>query len=191
MIDQAVEVARRAHTGQLRKGLPDPYIVHPMRVALLAVEVGMGTHAICAALLHDVVEDTTVTQADLRVAGFSLRTLELVHILTKTYGDDAPEDVKAVEKPKYYARIMSDPDAITLKVLDRIDNMRDMRRMLEGLDLTLTRDRGRKRWAQRYLEKTRDEFQPLIYASTLTPQCRVWFYQELLELVNLCATPCS
>ena len=59
-IKKAYEVAEKAHKGQLRQS-GDPYISHPVSVAVILVDLGMDTDCLCAALLHDVVEDTEVT----------------------------------------------------------------------------------------------------------------------------------
>ena len=59
-IKKAYEVAAKAHEGQLRQS-GDPYIGHPVSVAIILVDLGMDTDCLCAALLHDVVEDTDVT----------------------------------------------------------------------------------------------------------------------------------
>jgi GTP diphosphokinase / guanosine-3',5'-bis(diphosphate) 3'-diphosphatase len=64
-IERAYAVAARAHDGQLRKS-GDPYITHPVTVATIVAEIGMGTETICAALLHDTVEDTDYSLVRLR-----------------------------------------------------------------------------------------------------------------------------
>lgn len=150
----ATELARKAHAGQTRKGFDEPYIAHPIRVALMASEAGLSEEAVAAAVLHDVVEDTAVTFADLQVQPLPPRTLELVAILSKWWGESKHEPRAAEYKRVYYARILADPDALVLKILDRTDNLRDMRRALPGL-------RG---WAAAYLKKTKREFAPLATA---------------------------
>ena len=62
LIQRAYEVAEKAHTGQVRKS-GDPYITHPLSVATILAELGMDTTTLVAALLHDTVEDTTLTLA--------------------------------------------------------------------------------------------------------------------------------
>jgi len=61
MIDFAIEVAARAHHGQFRKGTDTPYISHPYAVALLLSEAGCSEGVIIAGILHDTVEDTSLT----------------------------------------------------------------------------------------------------------------------------------
>ena len=62
---RAATFAAAAHVGQTRRGLPDPYINHPLRVAHHAAQAGLDQDAVVAALLHDVVEDSTHTWSDL------------------------------------------------------------------------------------------------------------------------------
>ncbi|MNR85362.1 GTP pyrophosphokinase [compost metagenome] len=153
LVLRAAAFAGEAHGTQTRKGSPQPYITHPLRVAHAASLAGLSSEAIAASLLHDVVEDTPVTLDDLSER-FPERVVHLVHLLTKWWPDDAPKDLKASEKPKYYGAILEDDDAMALKLLDRADNLQDMVRMLPRM-------RG---WAERYLKKTEREIQPIAEA---------------------------
>lgn len=153
LVLRAAAFAAEAHRTQTRKGSPDPYINHPLRVAHEAARAGLSEEAIASALLHDVLEDTPVTREQL-AARFPDRVTELVEVLTKWWPDDAPREVKAVGKPKYYGAILQDPDAMAIKLLDRADNLLDMVR-------TLPRMRA---WAERYHSKTAREIQPIAEA---------------------------
>jgi (p)ppGpp synthase/HD superfamily hydrolase len=154
---QAALIAEAAHRGQVRKGpRADPYIVHPLRVADLALRAGYSTDVQIAALLHDVVEDTAVTIEDLKALSVPPRALELVVLLTKWWGDTARVTEKAVGKAAYYAAIVRDEEAIGLKLLDRADNLAEMAR-----DLPQCNERERK-WSRSYLAKTHAEFAPLL-----------------------------
>lgn len=64
MLDKAYHLAERAHDGQFRRS-GEPYICHPLHVAMLLVDLGMDTESLAAALMHDVVEDTSVTLDEL------------------------------------------------------------------------------------------------------------------------------
>ena len=66
-IERAYEVAELAHRGQSRKS-GDPYITHPLAVAHILAELGIGPAALCAALLHDTIEDTETTAEELEAA---------------------------------------------------------------------------------------------------------------------------
>lgn len=151
--------ASSAHFGQTRKGCQTAYFVHPCRVAQAARHAGLSEDAQAAAYLHDVVEDTRMTFNDLMAQGFNGRTLALVRLLTKWWPDTAKDDVKAQHKPKYYAKILADQEAVALKLLDRADNLADMARVLPG----------KRRWVRRYVVKTEAEFGPL-YAT-----CENWY----------------
>lgn len=146
---RAATYAAAAHVGQTRRSLPDPYINHPLRVAEQASRADLDEHAVVAALLHDVVEDTALTWDDLREAGFSERAVTLARLLTKWW--EAGEDDTTPDKATYYARILEDADALALKLLDRADNLQDVARIVGT----------RREFAEKYLRKTRREFPPL------------------------------
>ncbi len=159
---RAASFAATAHVGQTRRGLPDPYINHPLRVAEHAARAGLGEDATVAALLHDGVEDTAHTWDDLRVAGFAPRAIELARLLTKWW-ESGEEDAEQ-DKAAYYARILADDDAVALKVLDRADNMQDLVRIVTA----------RRDYAEKYLKKTRREFAPLLERCRNTYVLRVF-----------------
>lgn len=71
-IISAYEFAAKAHANQVRSS-GEPYITHPLAVSYILLELGMDTDTICAAMLHDVVEDTDVTLEEIK--SFSVRTL--------------------------------------------------------------------------------------------------------------------
>lgn len=147
---RAATFAAAAHVGQTRRGLPDPYINHPLRVAHHAAQAGLDQDAVVAALLHDVVEDSTHTWSDLAAAGFSTRAVALARLLTKWW--ESGEEETERDKATYYARILEDADAVCLKLLDRTDNLQDVVRIVAA----------RRDFAEKYLKKTRREFPPLV-----------------------------
>ncbi|MBO9542139.1 HD domain-containing protein [bacterium] len=170
LVLRAAVFAAEAHVGQRRKGLDEPYINHPLRVAAAVEACGLPPEAVAAALLHDVVEDTLVTQK-LVEAEFPARVAHLVRLMTKWWPDDAPAEVKREGNPKYYGALREDPDALVIKLLDRADNLRDMARMLPK-----ARD-----WAARYLKKTELEFASLL-PLTANVQARQRFEEAVLAL---------
>ncbi|HEX9527253.1 MAG TPA: HD domain-containing protein, partial [Streptosporangiaceae bacterium] len=91
LVEHAYEIAAGQHSGQLRKS-GDPYITHPLAVATILAELGMNTETLCAALLHDTIEDTPYTLAELH-REFGDEIAELVDGVTKLdkvkYGDAA------------------------------------------------------------------------------------------------------
>ncbi len=106
---RALEIAVIHHAGQTSKD-GEPYAFHPIRVSL-----ALKTDAEkIAGLLHDIVEDTNVTHADLADEGFAPEILEAVRLLTKSLGDDYDA---------YVARIAANPIARAVKIADLADNM--------------------------------------------------------------------
>jgi GTP pyrophosphokinase len=170
LVLRAAAYAGDAHGTQTRKGSPQPYITHPLRVAHAASLAGLSPEAIAAGLLHDVVEDTPKTLEDLQ-ARFPQRVVHLVDLLTKWWPDDAPRDLKASEKPKYYGAILGDAEAMALKLLDRADNLQDMVRMLPRM----------RSWAERYLRKTETEIRP-IFESCPNAMARAEYAAAIADL---------
>lgn len=173
------KIAAEAHAKQRRKILGGPYVNHSIRVAYSAQEFGLSEQAVCAALLHDVVEDTEWSLHMLEVAGVHPVTLDLVGRLTKWWPDDADISLKTTQKPIYYQRILEKAEAVDLKLLDRSDNLNDMALMC---DLSGVKDRD-IRWASRYLRKTAGELTPLVWASTndKVKEHYNYFYSQLVK----------
>ena len=85
IIDRAYRFAKAAHKGARRRS-GEPYILHPIAVARIVIsELGLGSTSICAALLHDVVEDTEFTKEDIE-ANFGPKIAAIVEGLTKISG---------------------------------------------------------------------------------------------------------
>jgi len=113
MLEAAIQCAIKAHAGQIDKA-GAPYILHPLRIMIkMENEVEMIT-----AVLHDVVEDTPLTLADLRAEGFSEEIIAAVDHLTRREGEDY--DV-------FIERVRHNPIAVRVKLADLEDNM-DIRR---------------------------------------------------------------
>ena len=81
MIEKAYRIAEKAHDGQLRSS-GEPYLIHPVSVACLLVELGMDSASLIAGLLHDVVEDTDMTLEDIKKE-FGKEIAVLIDGLTK------------------------------------------------------------------------------------------------------------
>ncbi len=124
-IHKAAEFAREKHTGQKRKDGSD-YIHHPLRVCLILLELGKLTSAdlLCAALLHDVVEDTD-TEVDDLVGDFGSKVSDLVRSLTLA---DLREGQTKSDRDKSHFSSLSweSRDAQILRSVDRLDNITDM-----------------------------------------------------------------
>lgn len=127
IITKAFNFARQAHKG-VRRLSGEPYIMHPIAVAQIAAEeVGLGSTSICAALLHDVVEDTDYTVDDISNM-FGEKVALIVDGLTKISGGIFGEKASAqAENFKKLLLTMSDDiRVILIKICDRLHNMRTL-----------------------------------------------------------------
>lgn len=126
-IQRAFRFAREAHRG-VRRRSGEPYILHPIAVAKIVVsELGLGSTSICAALLHDVVEDTEFTREDIE-AGFGPQIAGIVEGLTKIsggiFGDKA--SIQAENFRKLLLSMSTDVRVVLIKMADRLHNMRTL-----------------------------------------------------------------
>ena len=127
IISKAFNFAKQAHKG-VRRLSGEPYIMHPIAVAQIACEeVGLGSTSICAALLHDVVEDTDYTVEDIANI-FGAKIAQIVDGLTKISGGIFGEQASAqAENFKKLLLTMSDDiRVILIKICDRLHNMRTL-----------------------------------------------------------------
>lgn len=127
IIERAYRFAKEAHKG-VRRRSGEPYILHPIAVAKIASqEIGLGSTSICAALLHDVVEDTDYTVADIE-QHFGPKIAQLVEGLTKIsggiFGDKA--SVQAENFRKLLLTMSEDIRVVLVKMADRLHNMRTL-----------------------------------------------------------------
>ena len=136
---RAFSVAKKAHEGTRRKS-GEPYIFHPLAVALIAVrEVGLGPIAVICALLHDVVEDTDITLDELRVL-FGDRVARIVDGVTKIEDVMILQQSESKQAENYRKILLSmcnDPYVIFLKLCDRLHNMRTLGSMKETKKLII------------------------------------------------------
>jgi len=130
-LEEIRDFADRAHGEQMRKYTPDRYIVHPVRVMELCREYTQDVEILSAALLHDVLEDTPVTQEQLREfllekmdRDKAMHTIKLVAELTDVYvKKDFPRMNRRSRKEKEAERMAQTSDAAqTIKYADIIDN---------------------------------------------------------------------
>lgn len=125
-IRSAYEYAKLMHEGQKRES-GEPYITHPLAVATILVDLGMDTDAICAALLHDVVEDTEATYDDVKKK-FGPDCANLVDGVTKLDKIKlaSKEEQQAENIRKIFLSMAKDIRVIIIKLADRLHNMRTL-----------------------------------------------------------------
>ena len=130
IITRAFNFAKHAHKG-VRRNSGEPYILHPIAVArIVSEEIGLGSTSICAALLHDVVEDTEYTVEDISNL-FGPKIAQIVDGLTKIsggiFGDKASAQTENFKK--LLLTMSEDIRVILIKIADRLHNMRTLEHM--------------------------------------------------------------
>ena len=127
MIDKAFNIANNAHKGQCRKS-GEPFIIHPLAVAIILANLKLDKETIAAALLHDVVEDTEVTNADIE-AVFGHEVMFLVDGVTKLAKlstEATKEEIKLESFRKLILATAEDIRVIIIKLADRLHNMQTL-----------------------------------------------------------------
>lgn len=137
-IKRAFFLAKEAHKG-VRRRSGEPYIVHPIEVALIAVrEIGLGKKSVVAALLHDVVEDTDYTVEDIERL-FGSKIAYMVDGLTKMSG---VFNADSSEQAEYFRKVLltlsDDVRVIIIKIADRLHNMRTLGAMPHNKQIKIT-----------------------------------------------------
>lgn len=167
MIEQAVNVANKAHSGQYRKGTNIAYIIHPLEAGAIASSIltQLGKYdeeVISASFLHDVLEDTEMTENDL-LENFSERTVFLV----KEQSENKAHSWKQRKLHTInHLKEINDIDVKVVHLADKLSNMRSIHRDYKKL--------GDKLW-ERFNEKRKSE--------------QGWYYKSLVEsLVDLKGT---
>lgn len=175
-IKRAYLIAKEAHKGIFRKTTGEPYMTHPIAVAMIVVnEIGLGVKSVAAALLHDVVEDNKNYTIDDIEGMFGPKIAAMVQGLTKIEGvfDNNPsanvsnEDFSAQAESfrKVLLTLSDDARVILIKIADRLHNMRTLGGMAHEKQIKIT-------------SETILLFAPLAY--------RLGLYQIKTELENLC-----
>jgi len=127
MVRRAFELSDHAHKGQTRSS-GEPYIMHPVAVAEILADLELDVVTLSAALLHDVVEDTHVTEADM-VAQFGPEVAYLVDGVTKLerINFTSKEEAQAENLRKLFMAMAKDIRVILIKLADRLHNMRTLK----------------------------------------------------------------
>lgn len=125
-VTKAYEVAQRFHDGQYRDS-GEPYITHPLQVAYILAELRADGDTLCAALLHDCLEDTTLIKGDIEIL-FSKSVADLVDGVTKLsrLNFSSKEDQNFANTRKIITSVREDVRIIIIKLADRLHNMRTL-----------------------------------------------------------------
>src|SRR5215813_2052767 len=140
IICKAWEFCLEHHKGQLRAS-GEPYVLHPLEVALVLAEMKLDSTAIAAGLLHDAVEDTPVTTADI-TAKFGEQVAHIVEGVTKIDKIQFAnkEDRQAENVRKMLLAMVSDVRVVLIKLADRLHNMRTLKHLPEERQQTIARE---------------------------------------------------
>ncbi|MDX1919983.1 MAG: bifunctional (p)ppGpp synthetase/guanosine-3',5'-bis(diphosphate) 3'-pyrophosphohydrolase [Candidatus Caenarcaniphilales bacterium] len=140
IIDKAFEIANQAHEGQYRRS-GEPYIIHPINVAIILSEIDADPETICAGLLHDVLEDTSLTSQELEKA-FGLEVKDLVEGVTKLnkLSFASKREEHAENFRKMVLAIASDLRVVLVKLADRLHNMQTLSFMPEKKQQEIARE---------------------------------------------------
>lgn len=131
IITKAFNFSKAAHKG-VRRRSGEPYILHPIAVAqIICGEIGLGSTSICAALLHDVIEDTDYTREDIANL-FGTKVANIVEGVTKVSGGllNGRASMQAETFKKILLTMSDDIRVILVKIADRLHNMRTLSSML-------------------------------------------------------------
>ena len=126
VLKKAFDYAKKAHEGQKRAS-GEEYFIHPVAVAKILLGLGMDYYSVAAAFLHDVIEDTPVTEEDIR-REFGEEILELVSGVTKLDKIEfkSQEEEQAENFKKIFVSMARDIRVIIIKLADRLHNMRSL-----------------------------------------------------------------
>ena len=162
-VTKAIEFASRAHDGMIRKKDKTPYILHPLEAAVIVGSMTDNRDVISAAVLHDVVEDTSITIEEIE-ENFGSRVRALVESETEDKRADLPpEDTWRIRKEESLQELANsgDTDVLMLWIGDKLSNMRSFYRIWKA--------EGESMW-QSFNQKD--------------PSQQKWYYTTIAELTS-------
>jgi len=173
---QAVAFAAYAHDNQLRKGTALPYIVHPMEAVSIAATMTNDPEVLAAAVLHDVIEDCGVTEAELRTR-FGRRVAQLVRAESEDKSDDTQASWQKRKLRMVNRLLVASREIMIITLADKLSNLRAIERDL--------RTQGPALW-QRF-NQTNPSMHRWYYTSVaeaLTPISEFNAYREFRSLID-------
>jgi GTP pyrophosphokinase len=140
LIRKAYDFSEQHHKGQVRQS-GEPYLAHPLEVAILLAEMRLDATAIAAGLLHDAVEDTSVTVEEIK-AEFGEQVAHIVEGVTKISKIDfaSSEEAQAENVRKMVLAMMDDIRVVLIKLADRLHNMRTLKYLSEDRQEKIARE---------------------------------------------------
>ncbi|MCR5146408.1 MAG: bifunctional (p)ppGpp synthetase/guanosine-3',5'-bis(diphosphate) 3'-pyrophosphohydrolase [Clostridia bacterium] len=200
LIKRAYDFAKEKHGDQLRKS-GEPYIIHPVQVAYILAELELDDATICAALLHDVAEDTEVTIQDL-AKEFSTEIAEMVDGVTKLSNlkYTSAEEQQVENYRKMFLAMGKDIRVILIKLADRLHNMRTLKFLKRDRQIAISKETQdlyaplanrlgmySLKWeledlAFKYLNP--DEFREIVDGIDKKREERLQFINQIVEQIN-------
>ena len=140
LIRRTYEFAKINHGDQVRKS-GEPYIIHPLQVAYILANIGLDDSTICAALLHDIAEDTQVTIKDIEKE-FSTEIAEMVDGVTKlgNLKYTSAEEQQVENYRKMFLAMGKDIRVILIKLADRLHNMRTLKYLKRDRQIAISKE---------------------------------------------------
>lgn len=177
MVEKAMIFASKAHSGMFRKGTKIPYIVHPMEAGAIAASITDDEEVISAAILHDVLEDTSVSEEEIEKE-FGKEVLRLVKSDSENKREELPPEetwkIRKQEKIDYFKN-KSDKKEKIVVLADKLSNIRAICRDYEKI--------GYELW-NRFNQKDKNEhaWYYKSFAETLSELSETAAYREYCEL---------
>ena len=129
LLDKAVVFAAKAHSGEVRKGSGQPYIFHPLEVMTIASLMTLDNDILCAAMLHDTVEDTDVTIDDIK-REFNDRIAKFVNYESENKREDMSKEASWKIRKQETIDIINNCDDVGVKIVclsDKVSNLRSFK----------------------------------------------------------------
>ena len=179
LLHRALAFAAQAHRGQLRKGSPVPYLVHPCEVAQILAENNCPTRLAIAGLLHDTLEDTSTTAGEI-AAQFGPETLHLVQACSE---DKSQSWEQRKQHTIYQLRLGQDLDFMLLTCADKLSNLRSMQedyaQLGEALWSRFHRGRQQQAWYYQNICQALEVLGAYPMAQELQARCALLFAPEV------------